>query len=242
MVRANLYPESSAENGLCCCKAIMKRYAAIACAVLAALPTTANAGLFERLTTSSAHINSCSNVTTLFSYYFIDKLSEGYGFRGRGTFRIPGETDEAKQPAYNLVELGCSLKEDTTELECRLTEATVNASPDAPDASSPKCYLDIAISTFDMKEISRGILVGVADGGGSTGCFNTTLTINRNTKLVSISFERTQYADNYDRIKEDTCGRTPPRTQMLMNCTAWVPHYTNKTPAPGERICDFEEH
>ena len=92
-----------------------------------------------------------------------------------------------------------------------------------------------------MKEIGRGILVGVADGGGSTSCFNNTLTINRNTKRVSLSFERTQYADNYDRTKEGTCG-TAPRTQMLMNCTGWVPIYTKKTPAPGERICDFEEH
>ena len=64
---------------------------AVVAVLLAAFPATANAGLFDSLTTSSAHINSCSNVTTLFSYYFIDKLSEGYGFRGRGTFRIPGE-------------------------------------------------------------------------------------------------------------------------------------------------------
>jgi hypothetical protein len=210
--------------------------------ILAALPGTASAGLFDSPALSSAHINSCSNVTTTFSYYFIDKLSDGYGFRGRGTFRIPGETNEANQPMYNLVELGCSRKEDTGELECRLTEAIVSASPGAPDASSPTCFLDIDISTFDMKEISRGILVGVADGGGSTSCFNTTLTINRNTKRISLSFERTQYADNYDRIKEGTCGQTPPRTQMLMNCTGWVAHYTHKTPAPGERICDFEEH
>jgi hypothetical protein len=106
--------------------------------ILAALPATANA----------AHINSCSNVTTLFSYYFTDKLSEGYGFRGRGTFRIPGETDEAKQPMYNLVELSCSRKEDTKELECTLTEATVSASPGAPDASSPSCHLDIGGSAW----------------------------------------------------------------------------------------------
>lgn len=223
----------------------MKRHAAIACAaVMVALPVTANAGLFGNPATSEGHINSCSNVTTNFSYYFTDRLSEPNfrGFRGRGTFRIPGETDEAKQPMYNLVELGCHDKEDTRELECTLTEATVSASAGSPDASSPSCVLDIDISTFEMKELSRGVFVGVAHGGSSTSCFNTTLTINRNTKRVSLSFERTQYADNYDRIRAGTCGQTPPRTQMLMNCTAWVPHYTYKRPAPGERICDFEEH
>ena len=118
----------------------MKRHAAIACAaVMVALPVTANAGLFGNPATSEGHINSCSNVTTNFSYYFTDRLSERKfrGFRGRGTFRIPGETDEAKQPMYNLVELGCHDKEDTRELECTLTEATVSASPGSPSHAMP---------------------------------------------------------------------------------------------------------
>jgi len=49
--------------------------------------------------------NTCSNVTTNFSYYSDDKLSEGFGLGARGTFRILGETDENKQTDYNLTEV-----------------------------------------------------------------------------------------------------------------------------------------
>jgi hypothetical protein len=47
------------------------------------------------------------------------------------------------------------------------------------------------------------------------------LTIDRNTKRVYLSFTRTKYADNFDRIKPGTCGQ-PSRTQVLMNCTYWA--------------------
>jgi hypothetical protein len=54
----------------------------------------------------------------------------------------------------------------------------------------------------------------------STSCYNTTLTIDRNTKRVYLSFTRTQSADKYDKIMSNTCGMAP-RTQVLMNCTGW---------------------
>jgi hypothetical protein len=173
MVRASLYPESSAENGLCCCKAIMKRYAAIACA--AVLSATAHAGLFDSPAVSSAHINTCSNVTTIFSYFFRDQLSEGYGFFGRGTFRIPGETDESRQPDYNLTQVACVWKYDEEKqrksgLECKTTRASVSSNPGNPNAANPSCFLDVDVSAYDIKEIARGIFVGVADGGNSTSC------------------------------------------------------------------------
>jgi hypothetical protein len=50
-----------------------------------------------------------------------------------------------------------------------------------------------------MKELQKGILAGIKEG--STSCFNTMLTIDRNTKRVYLSFARTKYADNYDEIK-----------------------------------------
>ena len=180
-----------------------------ACAFLL-LPATSNAGLFSS-GSSAAHINSCSNVTTNFSYYFRDDINQGFGFFARGTFRILGETDESRQPDYNLTQVACDRKPAElgapVEFECKTTRASVGGFSGPPDANQPSCTLDVDVSTYDMKELSRDVLVGIADGGSSTSCFNNTLTINRVTKRVSITFERTQYADNYDRIKAETCGR-----------------------------------
>ncbi len=224
---AVLNSESSAEKGHCC-KEIMKRYVAIAfAAVLAELPATVHAGLFDSPAVSSAHINMCSNVSTIFSYFFRDQLNEGYGFFGRGTFRIPGETDESKQPDYNLTQVACDWKYDDERqrkigLECKVTRAGVSANPGTPNAANPSCFLDVDVSTYDMKEIARGIFVGVADGGNSTSCYNPQLTLKQNTKRVLLSFELTQYAAKYDAIAAGTCGKSPPRQQALMNCTGWV--------------------
>ena len=70
----------------------------------------------------------------------------------------------------------------------------------------------------------------------SSACYNSILTIDRNTKRVYRSFTRTKDADNYDRIKPGTCG-TSTRTQVLMNCTAW-PKIRKKGQTPP-RYCDF---
>ncbi len=203
-------------------------------AILAAIPATAYAGPPD----SPAQVNSCSNVTAVFSYFFVDKLSEGRGLAARGTFQLPGEPNEAKQPPYNLSELHCNRMGEAGELECRLTEAVVGA-------HVQECSLDMQFLTFDMKEISNGILVGGAPAGsgrlGLSKCFNPILTVNRNTKRVSLSFERSQYPDDDSLLKGGMCASIPT-TQILMNCGSLVPAYTKKTPAPGERICDFEDH
>ena len=214
---------------------------ALALSAILAFSPTANAEPFS----TSPHVNSCSNVTTNFSYYFKDHIGEGQGlFSARGTFRISDERDESRQPAYNLAQVRCERKaadyNTQAEIECTVTEASVGSSSGAPSPNAPNCILDVDVSVFTMKEIGKGVLAGMADNGGSTSCYNATLTINRNTKRVLRSFERTQFADNYDRIHAGTCG--PQRTQALMNCTAWVGIAANNIATQGERLCDFEEH
>ena len=49
-----------------------------------------------------------------------------------------------------------------------------------------------------------------------------------------LSFTRTKYADNYDKIKPGTCG-VPHRTEVLMNCTSWARSRKGGPP----RFCDF---
>ena len=73
-------------------------------------------------------------------------------------------------------------------------------------------------STYSMKELQRGVLTGME--AGSSLCYNTILTIDRNTKRVYLSFTRTKEADNLDRTRPGTCGGSP-RQQVLMNCTGW---------------------
>jgi hypothetical protein len=48
-----------------------------------------------------------------------------------------------------------------------------------------------------MKELQRGVLSGIEI---STSCYNSILTIDKNTKRVYLAFTRTKAADNYDRI------------------------------------------
>jgi hypothetical protein len=118
-------------------------------------------------------------------------------------------------------------------LECKITKAVVWAFEGKPDTDNPNCSLDLDASSFSMKELQKGILAGAEEG--STSCFNTMLTIDRNTKRVYLSFTRTKYADNYDKIKPSTCG-VPPRTEVLMNCTSWA--RSRKGGGPP-RYCDF---
>jgi hypothetical protein len=156
-------------------------------------------------------------------------------------FRIAGEEDELKQPMFNLAEVGC--EPDAAKggsLECKVTEAVVWATKGKPDTNNPNCRLDLTISTYPMKELQKGVLTGM-ESFNSTSCYNTTLTIDRNTKRVSLSFVRTKDADNYDKVVAGTCGSTP-RTQVLMNCTSSTRNRGGKTP---QRYCDFsssEDH
>ena len=71
-----------------------------------------------------------------------------------------------------------------------------------------------------MRELQKGVLTG-AEAFASTTCYNTTLTLDRNTKRVYLSFTRTKSADEYDKIRPGTCGSSLPRTEVLMNCTSW---------------------
>jgi hypothetical protein len=84
-----------------------------------------------------------------------------------------------------------------------------------------------------MKELSMGVLTGIEEG---IGCFNSLLTIDRNAKRVYLSFTRTKYAENFDKIKSETCSALP-LTEVLMNCTAWARN-RNQSAGPG-RYCDF---
>ncbi len=88
-----------------------------------------------------------------------------------------------------------------------------------------------------MKELQKNVLSGIEPF--AIGCFNTILTIDRNTKRVYRSFTRTEYADKYDKNSLGACGALP-RTQVLMNCTAWpkIRQGAKQNQAPS-RYCDF---
>ena len=159
-----------------------------------------------------------------------------FGINAFGTFRVEGETDEGKQPMFNLAMINCEKQLDDkgrVSLQCNVMKAVVWATSDKPDTDKPNCSLDLDSSAYSMKELQKGILTGVES---STGCYNTILTIDRNAKRVYMSFTRTQYADNYDKIKPGTCGMLP-RTQVLMNCTGW-PRIRKQMRTPP-RYCDF---
>src|SRR5262249_25013330 len=145
--------------------------------------------------------------------------------------------DEAKQPMFNLATVNCERPPDDmlgVSLECKVTKAVVWANSDKPDPNKPNCSLDLESSAYLMKELQKGVLTGMEEF--ATGCYNAILTIDKNTQRVWMSFTRTRYADNYDRIKPGTCGNLP-RTQVLMNCTAWPK--IRKQGATPARYCDF---
>jgi hypothetical protein len=179
--------------------------------------------------------NSCANVVSFGSFDVSGLRESEFGIYSAGTFRVLGETDENKQPDFNLSTVNCEKQSDDTgraSLECKVTRAVVWASAGNPDTDNPNCSLDLDSSSYSMKELQKGTLTGIEE---STGCFNTLLTIDRNTKRVYLSFTRTKYADNYDKIKPGTCGALA-RTQVLMNCTAWA--RIRKGGGPP-RYCDF---
>jgi hypothetical protein len=190
--------------------------------------------------TSLAYANSCSNVNVHGSFDQSGLRESEYGIYAAGTFRIAGEDDEGKQPMFNLASIDCENQRDDTgrvvSLECKVATAVVWAQSGQPDTAKPNCSLDLNFSTFPMKELEKGVLTGVET---SAGCYNRMLTIDRNTKRVYLSFTRTQYADNYDKTLPGTCGRdgAVPRTQVLMNCTAYAG--LRKQGGAPPRYCDF---
>jgi hypothetical protein len=196
-------------------------------------------GIFGYASTACA--NSCANMDVMGTFDESGLRESEFGIYAAGTFRIEGEGDEGKQPMFNLATVNCEKQPDDkgrVSLECKVTKAVVWATSDKPDPDKPNCSLDLDSSEYSMKELQKGVFTGMED---STNCWNTTLTIDRNTKRVYASFTRTKYADNYDKIRPGTCGALP-RTQVLMNCTGW-PRIRKQGRTPqGQtppRYCDF---
>jgi hypothetical protein len=186
--------------------------------------------------TSMACANSCANVVVFGSFDESGLRESEFGIYAAGTFRIAGEDDEEKQPMFNLARINCEKQPDDkgkVSLECKVTMAVVWAKSVRPDPDNPNCSLDLDFSAYSMKELQEGILTGIET---STACYNTILTIDRNTKRVYMSFTRTESADKYDKIRPGTCGMLP-RTQVLMNCTGW-PRIRKHGRTPP-RYCDF---
>jgi hypothetical protein len=187
---------------------------------------------------STAWANSCSNVDSFSSYDESGLRESEFGISATGTFRIENEADEGKQPMFNLAMVNCEKQTDemgkAAGLECKITKAVVWASAGKPDTDKPNCSLDLDSSSFSMKQLQKGALTGFE--AESSGCFNTLLTIDRNTKRVYMSFTRTKSADNYDKIKPGTCGGALPPTEVLMNCTSWARSRKGGVPP---RYCDF---
>jgi hypothetical protein len=181
--------------------------------------------------------NSCANLDIMGSYDRSGLQESDYGISSVGTFRIQNEPDENQQPNFNLSKIDCENEIDengrSTGMKCKVAQAVTWANDKEPNSERPNCSLDLDTSEYSMKQLQKGILVGVDD---STNCFHTMLTVDRNTKRVYLSFTRTKYADNFDKIKPGTCGKLP-RTEVLMNCTYWPKtRYKGTTPP---RYCDF---
>ena len=112
---------------------------------------------------SAASANSCANVNVLGTFDQSGLLDNEYGIYAVGTFRIEGEADESKQPMFSLTQIDCKKQSDGTgraSLECTVTQASVYANSDKPSTDSPNCSLDLDISTYEMKELQNGSLVG----------------------------------------------------------------------------------
>jgi hypothetical protein len=187
----------------------------------------------------TAYANSCSNLNVIGTYDQSGFEENVYGIFAVGTFRIEKEENESKQPMFNLAFVNCEKQTDDANrvsLECTVTQAVVYAGSDKPNTDNPNCSLDLDVSKFSMKELSKEILTGT-EASANIGCYNTILSIDRNTKRVYKTFTKTKYADNYDKIKPGTCGQLPG-TEVLMNCTAW-PRIRKGQKQTLVRYCDF---
>jgi hypothetical protein len=171
--------------------------------------------------TVAANANSCSNVTVHGSFDRSGLQVTPYGISAAGTFRIVGEPDESKQPFFNLTTIECSKQGDggnASGLECKVTAATVWADGDKPNTEIPNCSLDLNSSDYSMKEIQRGVFVGL---GSSGMCFTSMLTLDLSKNNAFLSFSQSKEAADINKKRPGTCG-APPRTQALMNCTTYA--------------------
>jgi len=128
--------------------------------------------------------NSCSNVNVP-GTYDQSGLREGDSWiAAAGTLRIAGEEIEKWQPMFNLTQVHCSRQvDDGDSFKCDVTKALVLASSENPNSEDPNCSLDLDVSEYQMKELQTGFLSGM-EPLGSTTCFDSVLTIDRNTKRV----------------------------------------------------------
>jgi hypothetical protein len=169
-----------------------------------------------------AQVNTCSNVSL--GGYTAGLAENQFGVVARGTFRIEGEEDEDEQPEFNVTEVTCN--KQPIGVECKVTSAYLFAGEGAPPSLDYPCLLDLKTEEFSMQELRNGDLKGEAS---TNLCFNTILTIDRDTKRAYKSFTKAINASG-------DCGMIP-RTQVLMNCTR-----SPRNPEQfqrGVRHCDF---
>jgi hypothetical protein len=67
--------------------------------------------------------------------------------------------------------------------------------------------------TIPLKEVQRGVYVGVGPSGLG---YSTMLTLDMGKNNAFLSFNRSKEADDLDRKRPGTCGPCPG-TQTLMN-------------------------
>jgi len=189
---------------------------------------------------SAACANSCSNVDVIGTFDESGIRENDYQIYAAGTFRVEGEVDESKQPMFNLTTVDCEKRRDDMDrvsLECKVTQASVYAHSDKPNSENPNCALDLNSSTYSMKELQKGVLTGM-EPYRSAVCFNSILTIDKNTNRVYLSFTKTKDADRVDKTHPGMCKL--PRSEVLMNCTGWPRIRKQKQdPATPSRYCDF---
>jgi|tagenome__1003787_1003787.scaffolds.fasta_scaffold19776506_1 hypothetical protein len=137
--------------------------------------------------TGTACANSCANVDVMGSFDESGLRESDFGIYAAGTFRIAEEGDESKQPDFNLAAINCEKQLDNVgkaSLECKVTMAIVLATSGKPDIDNPNCSLDLDTSTYSMKELQKGVFIGVEN---SSNCYNRALTIDRNTTRIYMS-------------------------------------------------------
>ena len=181
--------------------------------------------------------NSCLNVTVIGSHDESDLLIFEDNIYTAGTFRVQNEPNESKQPSFNFSTVNCRPEENRngkSALRCKVDRAYLIAVSEQPNVQSPNCTLDMESVEFEMKEISKGVFAGIQDSSEfNTTCYDTLLTINKNTQRVFQSFTRTKFADKIEETFPGVCKERP--SHVLMNCTVWAGLRKN---IKG-RYCDF---
>jgi hypothetical protein len=190
------------------------------------------------ISTTPSWANSCSNIATMGSYDRSGIEDYAAGIAAVGTFRIEEEKDENKQPDFNLVTIDCntvpgSNKTASDIFMCTMTQASVRANSEQPNADKQNCTLDVDVTAYQLKEASPGVLSGSASSGI---CYDSYLIINRNSKRVYLNFTKTKDAYK-DEVKKLGLCQSTPRTEVLMNCTPWAG--LRKNMPTTSRYCDF---